>query len=106
LLVRPGETESDAFIHAGEDILSPPCFNFRPLDLFLQRAQLGDLTNCNPSPRQHWGITRSWTQLPDYKVPNIISSARLWVEGREVSLHQLDEDRISQSLGIKFIFRW
>jgi hypothetical protein len=51
LLVRPGETESDAFIHAGEDILSPPCFNFRPLDLFLQRAHLGDLTNCNPSPR-------------------------------------------------------
>lgn len=44
LPVRPGQTEKDAFIHAGDDILSPPCFNWRPLELFLQRARLGDLT--------------------------------------------------------------
>jgi hypothetical protein len=48
----------------------------------------------------------SSTTNPDYKVPNIISSVRLLVEGREVSLRQLNEDRISQFLGIEFTFGW
>jgi hypothetical protein len=46
--IRPGQTESDAFIHAGEDNLSPPCFNWKPLDLFLRRAHLGELTGIKP----------------------------------------------------------
>jgi hypothetical protein len=50
LPVKPGQAESDAFVHAGEDVLSPPCFNWKPLDAFLQRAHLGDLTDGNPCP--------------------------------------------------------
>ena len=34
-----------AFVHAGDDNLSPPCLNWRPLELFLKRAQLGDPAN-------------------------------------------------------------
>ena len=51
LSVRPGEAETDAFVHAGEDILSPPCFNWKTVEKFLGSACMGDLTDYKPSPQ-------------------------------------------------------
>ena len=51
LPVSPGETEVDAFIRAGEDILAPPCLNYKSLESFLQRARLAELTDLKPCPR-------------------------------------------------------
>ncbi|MCJ1473072.1 hypothetical protein MMC13_001722 [Lambiella insularis] len=51
LPLRSGQTEKEAFIDAGDGILSPPCFNWRPVKSFLQRAHLGDLTSHRPCPQ-------------------------------------------------------
>ena len=64
LPIGSGQTEKDAFIHAGVNILSPPCFNWRPLELFLQRAHLGDLVNdrpCSQSPKSCLMVNRSFS---------------------------------------------
>ena len=51
LPIRPGEAETDALVHAEEDILSPPCFNWKTLENFLGSASMGDLTDYKPSPQ-------------------------------------------------------
>jgi hypothetical protein len=50
LPVGPRQTESNAFIHHGEDTLSPPCFNYYPLQIFLDRASLSEVTDLNRHP--------------------------------------------------------
>jgi hypothetical protein len=48
LPVASGKSEVDAFIRPEQDVLSPPCFNWKPLYLFLQRNHLGELTGHEP----------------------------------------------------------
>ena len=68
-----GQTGKYAFVHAGVDILSPPCFNWRPLESFLQRAHFGDPANEKPysqSPKSCLIAERSFpsiqSNLPAY----------------------------------------
>ena len=51
LSVAPGDCKIDAFIRAEEGVLSPPSFNWNPLDLFLHCAGLKDLTDRRRNPR-------------------------------------------------------
>lgn len=51
LPIQPWQTLADAFIHSGEVIFSPPCFNFQPMNDFLQHARLADLTGQDYSKR-------------------------------------------------------
>jgi hypothetical protein len=91
LPARPGQTERDAFIHAGEDILSPPCFNWKPLELFLQRAHLGDLTDHKPCP----GLSRRC--LIDDRSSSSCQSESPLNPQFEQQLHSKDEDTIHGS---------
>ena|SRR5271168_547113 len=52
LPVSPSESEVHIFLRAGEGVLSPPCFNWKPLELFLNStsSSLRDLTDRRRSP--------------------------------------------------------
>ena len=51
LPVASGDCKINAFIRAEEGVLSPPSFNWNPLDLFLRCAVLKDLTDRRRTPR-------------------------------------------------------
>lgn len=82
LPVGPRQTESYAFIHHGEDTLSPPCFNYYPLQAFLDRASLSEVTDLN----RHSFLSKLC--LIDDRIFPEDSEERHWASGNKVATNQ------------------